>query len=90
MPWLFYDNFAQRVLICDCVTQTVALYIDEAWAVASVKSRSRAIGCYDDHVALEFNRRLDSAADEVTVEFQSDWKSLNPNLVASRLREILR
>ena len=29
-------------------------------------------------------------AAEVPVKFQSDWKSLNPNLVASRLHEILR
>ena len=27
---------------------------------------------------------------EEPVKFQSDWKSLNPNLVASRLHEILR
>ena len=31
-----------------------------------------------------------SSAAEVPVEFQSDWKSLNKNLAASRLYEILR
>ena len=31
-----------------------------------------------------------SAAAEVPVKFQSDWKSLNPNLTASRHHEILR
>ena len=30
------------------------------------------------------------AAAEVPAKFQSDWKSLNPNLAASRLHEILR
>ena len=30
-----------------------------------------------------------SAAAEVPAKFQSDWKSLNPNLAASRLHEIL-
>ena len=34
-------------------------------------------------------RKIGSAAAEVPAKFQSDWKSLNPNL-ASRLHEILR
>ena len=55
-----------------------------------VKSRSREIGCYNDHIALKFDRHLGSVAAEVPVKFQSDWKSLNPNLAASRLHKILR
>ena len=55
-----------------------------------VKSRSRETGCYNDRIALEFDRHLGSATAEVPVKFQSDWKSLNPNLTASRLHEILR
>ena len=56
-----------------------------------VKTRSREIGCYNDHIALKFDRHLGSAAAEVPVEFQSDWnRQKNPNLVASRLHEILR
>ena len=39
---------------------------------------------------MEFDRHLGSAAAEVPVKFQSDWKSLNPNPVAERLHEILR
>ena len=35
------------------------------------------IGCYNNRIAL-------------SVKFQSDWKSLNPNLAASRLHEVLR
>ena len=31
-----------------------------------------------------------SAVAQVPAKFQSDWKSLNPNLAASRLHEILR
>ena len=54
-----------------------------------VKSRSREIGCYDDPIALQFGRHLGSAVAEVTVKLQSDWKSLNPNLAASRHHEIL-
>ena len=55
-----------------------------------VKSRSREIGFYNDRNVMQFDRQLGSAAAEVPVKFQSDWKSLNPNLAASRLREILR
>ena len=55
-----------------------------------VKSRTREIGCYNDRIALKFDRHLGSGAAEVPVKFQIVWKSLNPNLAASRLREILR
>ena len=41
-------------------------------------------------VALKFVRHLGNAADEVPIKFQSDWKSLNPDLAAARLDEILR
>ena len=54
-----------------------------------VKSRSREIGCYNDRFALKVNRHLGSGAAEVPVKFQNDGTSLNPNLAASRLREIL-
>ena len=33
---------------------------------------------------------LGSAAAEVPVKFHNDWKSLNQNIAASRLQEILR
>ena len=49
-----------------------------------MKSRSRESGCFNDRVALKFDRHLDSPAAEVHAKFQSDWKSLNPNLAASR------
>ena len=55
-----------------------------------VKSRSREIGCCNGRIALKFDRHLGSSAAEVPVIFQSDWKSLKPNLAASRLHEILR
>ena len=55
-----------------------------------VKSRSREIGCYNDLIALKFDNHLDSATAEVPVEFQSDWESLNLNLAASRIHEILQ
>ena len=54
-----------------------------------VKSRSREIGYYDDPIALEFDRHFGSDAAEAPVEFRSGWKSLNPNLAASRLHEML-
>ena len=53
-----------------------------------VKPRSREIGCYNDGICLKFDRHLGRAAAEVPVKFQSDWKSLNPNLAASRLHEM--
>ena len=55
-----------------------------------MKSRSCEIECYNDRFALKFDRHLGSVAAEVPVKFQSNWKSLNPNLAASRLHEILR
>ena len=55
-----------------------------------VKSRSREIGWYNDRIVLKFDRHLDSTACYVFIKCQSDWISLNPNLVASRLHEILR
>ena len=55
-----------------------------------VKSRSREIGCYDDPIALQFDRHLDNAGAEVPIKFHSDWKSLKPNLAASILHEILQ
>ena len=55
-----------------------------------VKSRSREIDCYHDRIVLKFDRHLGSAAADMPVKFQSDWNSLNPNLAASRLHEILR
>ena len=55
-----------------------------------MKPRNRAIGCYNDRIARKFDRHFGSAFAEVPLKFQSDWKSLNVNLVASRLHEILQ
>ena len=55
-----------------------------------LKSRSHEIGCYNDRIAPKFDRHLGSAAAGVTVKFQNDWKSLNPNLMAMRLHKILQ
>ena len=55
-----------------------------------VKSRSREIRCYNHRIDLKIDMHLDSTVAEVPVKFHSDWKSLNPNRVASRLHEILR
>ena len=49
-----------------------------------VGSWSREIGCYSDRIALKFDRHLGSAAAEVHVKFQSDYKSLT---WISRLRD---
>ena len=46
-------------------------------------SRSRDMGCYNALTALKFDKSLGNAAAEVPAKFQSDWKSLNPNLAAS-------
>ena len=55
-----------------------------------VKCRSREIGCYNNRTALKFNRHLGNAPVEVPVQFQSDRKSLYPNLAASKPHETLR
>ena len=55
-----------------------------------VMSRSREIGCNDDRIALKLDRHLGGAVAEVPVKFQVDSKSLNPNLAAWRLHEVLR
>ena len=48
-----------------------------------MRSRSHDIGCFNDSIALKFDRHLESTAAEVLVKFQSDRKGLNPNLAAS-------
>ena len=40
-----------------------------------VKSRSRGIGCYNDRIALKFDRHFDSAAAELPVKFQGGRKT---------------
>ena len=52
-----------------------------------VKSRSREIGCNNDLISLKYDRNLGSAAAEVAVKFQSDWKSLKPHLAAMEIRK---
>ena len=46
-----------------------------------MKPRSRKIQCYNNRFALKFDRHLSSADAEVPVKFQSDWKSLNSNIL---------
>ena len=53
------------------------------------KSRSHEFGYYNDRIVLKFDRHLGCGAAEVPVNFQSGWKSLNPTLAASKLRETL-
>ena len=57
-----------------------------------MKSRSREIGCYEDCIAQKFDKHLGSLAADVPIKFQSDWKSLNQNLEALKLRglEVMR
>ena len=55
-----------------------------------VRPQSGEIGCYNYRIALKFDRHFNSATAALPVKFQSVWKSLNPNLAASRLHEILR
>ena len=61
------------------------------WAVRRLTVKSREIECYNNPIAPEFDRHLGSAAVDVPVKFQSDWKShgINTAFVASRLHEIL-
>ena len=54
-----------------------------------VKFRSREIRCYNDRIALKLDRHLNSAAAEVPVKIQSDFKSLSANPTGSRLHKIL-
>ena len=55
-----------------------------------VKPRWREIKCYHARIIIKFVRHLYNATAEMHVTFQSAWKSLNPNLAASRLNEIIR
>ena len=55
-----------------------------------VMYQSREIGCYNDRIALKYDRHLGSAAAGMPAKFQNDRKSLNLNLVVTRLHEILR
>ena len=49
-----------------------------------MKSRSRKIGSLNYHIALKFDRHIDSDAAEVPVKFQSNRTMLNTNLMALR------
>ena len=51
---------------------------------------SHEIGCYNDRIDLKLDKHLGSAAADVLAKLQNDWKSLNLNLAASSLHEILR
>ena len=53
-----------------------------------VKCWRHEIVCYSVRIALKFDMHLDSAAAEMPVKFQSDLKSPNMNVAASRLHEI--
>ena len=57
-----------------------------------MKSRNREIGCYNDCIALKYDRHLGSAAAEVLGKIHCDSKCLNMNrdFMVSRLHEILR
>ena len=55
-----------------------------------VKPRWREIKCYHGRIIIKFVRHFYNATAEMRVKFQSAWKSLNPNLAALRLNEILR
>ena len=46
------------------------------------KSRSREIGCYNERIALQFDRHPGSVAADVPVNLHSDWRSYNPNFAA--------
>ena len=76
----------------DCILSCFIQGLDSLSGKTSYRqiSRSLEIGCYNYRITLKFDRHLVSTAAEVPVKFQSDWKSLNPILVASRLHEILR
>ena len=56
-----------------------------------VKSRGRGIGCYNDRIALKFERNLGSSVAKEPVKLRSHGKILNLNLPASKLHDkILR
>ena len=54
------------------------------------KTQTHGFGCYNTRIALKFDSRLGNSAPDVSVKCQSDWKSVNPNLATSNLREILQ
>ena len=63
--------------------------------VGRLTAKSREVlksrfGCYNGRVAMKCHRNNGSASVEVSVKFESDWKSLNPNLASTLLYEFLR
>ena len=93
-----FDTFALETevdMIQGHGIRTIHMYITESvrhqmisTSTLGLYSLSHEIGCYNDCMALKFDRHLSSAATEVPIEFQSDLKSLNSNPAVSRLREI--
>ena len=87
--WAFYFDNINFVDVDGKYIKAQGLYSPSEESVVLqpivVKPRSRQIGCYNDRIALKFDRHLGSAADEVPGKFQRDRKSLNSNLAASKL-----
>ena len=92
---LYNDTFAlvslyrSKYANMRCSNKISTFRILGLYSLSGKTARSREIGCYKDRIALKFNRHLGSSAAELPVKFQSDGTSLNRNLAASRLREIL-
>ena len=82
------NNSMQRQ--AQCINLGLYSLSGKAFTANLVETRSREIGWYDGRIALKFDRHLGTDATEVPVKFQSDWKRFNPNLTASKFREILR
>ena len=87
MGWFLFDMVPWQP-----VGNIITVHFSTRWDVLPpnlLKPRSHKIGCYNDRFALKFDRHLHSPAAKGFVKYQIDWKSLNANLAASELYEIL-
>ena len=71
-------HITQKLLPLPCLCVVLASGPLFASSSNLVKSPNCMIGCYNDRIALTFDRHFGSTAAEVPVKFQGDWKSLNP------------
>ena len=106
VPWTLLSGYISRnstqlALWCVCcvfgtcwfvhmLTEPLFTHRTDVLPQNLLKYRSREIWCYNDCIALKFDRYLGSTAAEMLVKFRSLWKSLKPNPAASCLNEILR
>ena len=92
------ELFSLRALKCQPrIKSCVSMYLCNMWSISILQKKFivishkywlQEIGCCNAHINLKFHRWLSSNAVEMTVNFQSNWKTLNTDFTPRRLCKI--